>query len=52
MQRFSELNKQMIDKIKDLEGQLITTQPSQNLTSEEEVNKLRKDLEKAKLETK
>ena len=53
--RYAELNKSLIDKIKDLEGQLLAVQPPiapPGGASAEEVTKLRKDLDKARVEAK
>ena len=54
--RYAELNKSLIDKIKDLEGQLLAVQapliPSSSGATAEEVAKLRKDLDKARVEAK
>ena len=54
--RYAELNKSLIDKIKDLEGQLLSIQAPLIIppggASAEEVSKLKKDLDKAKIEAK
>jgi hypothetical protein len=54
--RYSELNKSLLDKVKELEGQLLTIQaplqPQPGGASAEEVAKLKKDLDKARVEAK
>jgi uncharacterized coiled-coil protein SlyX len=53
--RYAELNKSLIDKIKDLEGQMLAVQPPiapPGGASAEEVAKIRKDLDKARVEAK
>ena len=53
--RYAELNKSLIDKIKDLEGQILAVQtpvaPPGGASAEEAAN-LKKDLDKARVEAK